>query len=75
MGTYSLELDFRKTSKGDLFGPPIAQVYVKTHSTDGSGRPYITPQCVTFQEFDYEISRLEKELKELRTKARRKFQL
>lgn len=74
MGTYSLELDFRKPSKGDLPGPPIAQVYVKTLSTDKSGRRYITPQCVSFQEFDYQISRLEKELKQLRTKARRKFQ-
>ena len=73
MSTYSLELDFRKPSEGGLPSPAIAQVYIKTHSIDKKGRSFITPRCVSFQEFDYEISRLEKELKALRIKAKRKF--
>lgn len=73
MSTYSLELDFRKPSEGDLTGPAIAQVYIKTHSIDKKGLSFIIPQCVSFQEFDYEISLLEKELKALRIKAKRNF--
>ena len=71
MATYSLDLDFRKPDP-KLPGPPNAQIYVKTHSTE-KDRHFITPQCVCFQEFDYEIRRLEGELKTIRQKARHKF--
>ncbi len=73
MGTYSLELDFIKPSEGDLPGPPVAQIHIKTFTTDQNGKHFITPQCVSLSEVEYEIDRLEKELKELRAKAKRKF--
>ena len=72
MATYSLDLDFRKPQK-ELPGPSIAQIYIKTSSADQRGRRFITPQCVNFQEIDYQIKRLEDELKVLRQKAKKKF--
>ena len=71
MATYSLDIDFRKPDS-KLPGPPNAQIYVKTHSTE-KDRHFITPKCVCFKEFDYEIRRLEGELKTIRQKARYKF--
>lgn len=71
IATYSLDLDFRKPDP-KFPGPPDAQIYVKTYSTD-KGRNFITPHCITFQELDYQIKRLEDELKTIREKARQKF--
>jgi hypothetical protein len=71
MGTYSLDLDFLQPDP-KFPAPPNAQIYVKTHSTE-KDRHFITPKCVCFQEFDYEIRRLEGELKTIRQKARHKF--
>jgi hypothetical protein len=71
MATYSLDLNFFQPDP-KFPGPPNAQIYVKTHSTEKGGH-FITPKCVNFQEFDYEIRRLEDELKTIRQKARHKF--
>jgi hypothetical protein len=71
MATYSLDLDFIKPPD-DFPDRPRAQIYIKYYSTE-KDRHFITPQCVSFQEFDYEITRLEDELKALRKKARKKF--
>jgi hypothetical protein len=72
IATYSLDLDFRRPDP-KFPGPPDAQLYIKTYSTD-KGRPFITPHCVTFEELDYQIRRLEDELKAIRQKARKKFE-
>lgn len=72
IATYSLDLDFRKPDP-KFPGPPDAQIYIKTYSTD-KGTHFITPHCVTFQELDYQIKRLEDELKAIRKKAKKKFQ-
>jgi len=72
IATYSLDLDFRLPDP-KFPGPPNAQIYIKTYSTD-KGTHFITPYCVTYQEFDYQIRRLEDELKVIRRKARKKFE-
>jgi hypothetical protein len=71
VATYSLELDFRQPEP-NFPAPPDAQIYIKTYSTD-KGRHNITPHCVTFEEIDYQIRRLEDELKTIRQKAKNKF--
>lgn len=71
--TYSLDLDFVKLRKTDLPGPPRAHIYVKTHSSDTRKLIFISPDCVTMKELEYEIDRLKKELEEIRKKAKRKF--
>jgi hypothetical protein len=72
MATHSLDLDFQSPDP-KFPAPPIAQIYIKTSSANKKGTRFITPQCVNFQEFDYEIKRLENELKTIRQKARHKF--
>ncbi len=71
--TYSLELKFVKPGKTGL--PRFqynAQVYIKTYTAQQNFK-FITPDCVTFKEFDYQINRLQKELEDIRKKAKRKF--
>ena len=68
--TYSLDLLFKSCRQG----PPSAHIYVKTHTRkDGSKLMLITPECVSYRECDHEISRLIKELQELRERAKKKF--
>jgi hypothetical protein len=72
---YSFELLFKKPDKkkGHLPGPPLAQVYVNTHSKDAEEHILITPQCLSFAEINYQIDRLIKELEDIRKKAKQKF--
>jgi hypothetical protein len=71
--THSLDLDFVKPRKKDLPGPPRAHIYVKSYSKSNRGFIFITPDCVSIGELEYEIDRLQKELEDIRKKARRKF--
>lgn len=71
--TYSFDLLFRDPSKGDLPGPSIAQIYVKTHTSDKTGHIFITPYCVTMREFEEQIERLKRELETIKKKANQKF--
>jgi len=71
--TYSLELQFHKTSKNQMSGSPLAQIYVKTLSSDEKGHIFITPHCVTFSEIEEQINRLMKELEIIRKIAKQKF--
>jgi len=71
--TYSLELKFTKPSKTGL--PRFqynAQIYIKTYTIQQNFK-FITPECVTLKEFDYQINRLQKELEDIRKKAKKKF--
>ena len=70
--TYSLDLRFRKPPKGH-HSRPLAQIYVKTHSSDENGYIFITPECVSLRNVEEQIDRLKKELETIRKKARRKF--
>ncbi|MBA7580282.1 hypothetical protein ES708_22173 [subsurface metagenome] len=73
MKTHSLELKFSKPSKTGL--PRLqynAQIYIKTYTVQQDFK-FITPDCVTLREFDYQINRLQKELEDIRKKAKKKF--
>ncbi len=48
--TYSLDLLFLESSEKQVVGGPIAQLCVKTHTSDGKGNILITPRCVSFGE-------------------------
>ena len=69
----SLDLIFVDNWKITTPTPQIANIYVKTYTSD-NGRIFITPDCVHIQEFEYEINRLHKELDNILKKAKRKFQ-
>ena len=49
----------------------IAEIYVKTHSTDEKGRILITPDCVSMTELEGEIEGLKVELEMIRKKGKR----
>lgn len=71
--TFILDLDFQKPGKKDLPGPPRVHIYVKTHTEDRRGLHFITPECVSLGELEYEIKQLHKELDDILKKAKRKF--
>jgi uncharacterized small protein (DUF1192 family) len=71
--TYSLDLIFRKPSKGDLPGPGIARIYIKTHTRDKEGHISITPNCVSMRELEEQIECLKQELETIKKKAKQKF--
>lgn len=71
--THSLDLDFVKPGKIELPSPPRAHIYVKSYSKGNRGFIFITPDCVRIGELEYEIDRLQKELENIRKKAKRKF--
>jgi hypothetical protein len=70
---YSFDLIFLKPLKNELHGPVIAQIYVKAYSSDKKGHIFITPDCVSWREFEEQIDRLKKELEIIRKKAKQKF--
>ncbi len=74
MTTYSLELQCisgKPKRAGDIPHPPIADIYLKTFTSDKEGRHFITPQCMSEIEIDEQIDRLIDELEQLRRKAKR----
>lgn len=73
--TYSLGLDFVKPGKAGLPHPPISRIYIKTHSENERGTMFITPDCLTLVELEWQIERLQNELEEIRRLARKKFSL
>jgi len=74
METYSFDLSFVDDRDSDLRHPPVAEIFIKTHSQRVSDGPLlITPGCVSIIEFEHEIDRLQAELETIRKKARAKF--
>jgi hypothetical protein len=71
--TLSLDLYFVKPGKTDLPGPPLAQIYVKSHTSNEKGYIFITPRCVSLREVEGQIGCLKKELEIIRKKAKQKF--
>ena len=68
--SYSFELDFIKREKGDLLGPFHVRIYVQTDTGGEDGLMFITPDCVSVKELEYHIDRLQKELEDIRKRAR-----
>ena len=74
MGYSNFDLDFIKPGKNDLPGPSHALVHVKSsHSFRKSELRYVTPDCVSIREFEYEINRLHKELDQILKRAEKRF--
>lgn len=75
--TYSLELDFVDRGEPSRPSKAIARIFIKCcggrEDEASKGLSYITQDCVSLQEFNSEIDRLQKELEELRNKAKKKF--
>lgn len=58
--------------KGD-FAPSNAQVMIGAYSTTENGKPLITPEAMSFSEFEGYVNRLHQDLDELLEQARRQF--
>lgn len=78
MSTCTFDLLFLEQKKGDLPGPPMSHVYVKTHTRGGYGGVskdliLIGADCVSASEIGAEIDRLQAELAAIRRMALRKY--
>ena len=74
METHWLELSFVDDKNSALRHAPIAQVCVKTESrTTADGPLSLTPECVSFREFEVWVDKLKEELDAIKSKARKKF--
>jgi len=71
--TYSLDLLFYDSSKAALPGSSIAQIYVKTHTSDKADHILITPYCHSITEFESQIDRLKQELDTIKKNAIQKY--
>jgi hypothetical protein len=79
MTTLNFDLLFLSPRESDQLGAhPIATVYVKfttgkDYGGQGTGKSFVSHECVSYQEFSHEIDRLQGELERLRIAARLKF--
>lgn len=73
MSNYNLELDF--VDDRDIWAPsPMAQIFVqRSCGNERNSLEYITPDCATKSEFNYEIDRLKNELENIRTRGNARF--
>lgn len=76
--TYSLDLFFLPGKGEEYPVPPIAQIFIKTHTSGNyegkaANLKFVTPQCVSLVEIEYEIKRLHEELDTILKRARRRF--
>ncbi len=69
MKTFTFDLYFENDSKSKLPHPAISQVILKLLMD----KKFITPECVTSTEFDYQIDALIEELESIKTTARKKY--
>lgn len=79
MPTHSLDLLFLTHDKRDVLpGPPIAHIYIKSHTKHEYKRHedkiLISLRCMSFPEIRDEIRRLKNELDELEKRAKTKFE-
>lgn len=66
------ELDIRPGTPDEPAGVRIA---LQKATFDPSGRVFVTPECISFEEIEGQINSLQDELDELRDRARRAFQV
>jgi hypothetical protein len=76
MSNYSFELEFLDGEKSPLPFSSVARVYVQmTTSVPNSSHKYVTQDCTTASEFDFQINRLIKELENVRREAHKHFSI
>ena len=74
MSNYSFELEFLDGKKSPLPLSSVARVYVQmTTSVPNSAHKYVTQDCASASEFDYQINRLIEELENIRRRAHKQF--
>jgi hypothetical protein len=79
MTTFNLDLYFAEaTQDSSIPAHPIAQVYVKNshgHTYPGKGQNliFVSGQCLSLSELEHELAQLEKDIAEIRRKAKQKF--
>jgi len=77
MTTMNLDLYFKEQASEHFPAHPVAQIFVKTFTghtyPDANGVMFVSAQCISYSELDHAVSVLEKELKEIRAKAKKKF--
>jgi len=74
MRNYSFELEFVTQQRNDLPFPPVARAFIAAYSgIEGNPHKFVTHDCMSAKEFDYEIDRLHAELETLRSEAQQRF--
>lgn len=68
-----LDLSFVKPKKNDPPFTSFAHVQLKSHSEEVNGQILIGEKCVTYAELEKHIQWLEKELENIRRKAKKQF--
>lgn len=75
--THSLDLLFITPSEGDLPSPARSHVYIKNSMVPGYRGGFnpsvITADCETFEELQYQVDRLQKELEAILKSGRGKY--
>ncbi|WP_114188942.1 hypothetical protein [Microvirga aerophila] len=67
----AFELDIRPGTPDD---PASVRIALQKAVFDPSGRVFVSPECVSFEEIEGQIISLQDELNEIRERARRAFQ-
>jgi hypothetical protein len=68
LGTFALYIQ-----PGDPLTPARVAIMIQEHTTDGDGRVFITPECVSLDELEGQINALQHDLDQLRVRAKRAF--
>ena len=74
MNNRSLDLSVVKPKKKDFPFTLFVQIELKSYLKENNGKIMIGEKCVTYKELDKHIQRLEKELEDIRKKAKSKFE-
>ncbi len=75
MSNLYLDLSFVKPKKNEPPFTPFAHIELKSHSSECKDRILIGEKCVTYKELDQHVQWLEKELANIRKKAKSKFEI
>jgi len=74
MMTRCLAMEFVTEEELQMPIPPIARIYVQTFAQPaGSSHRYLSSECITPEQWDWEINRLKAELEILRSEGRARF--
>ena len=69
-GAFELEIQ-----PGTPDNPASVRVALLRYTRGEDGRPFVTPECATFEEVEGQLNSLQDELDEIRERTRRAFQV